>query len=179
MDVTVITASLPHRHELLREAVRSVGAQTTPCSHFVQVDASHKVAPVRNNLVEAAQTEWVAFLDDDDLLDRDHIETLLAHSADADVVIPYCRFDGPALPEGYCNRLYDRVALASHGIFPITVLARRRAVIDAGGFALEGWDDWLLWNAMADRGARFVTVPRVTWTYRTRTADRRTHLLQT
>lgn len=174
--VTVITASLPHRHGLLAEAVASVVAQTRPVAHLIGIDAGQGVAEVRNALVRAANTEWVAFLDDDDLLDLHHVETLLGH--DADVVIPHCRFDGPALPEGYCNRPYDRGALRRHGIFPITVLARREAVLDAGGFPTVGWDDWGLWNAMADAGCRFEVVPEVTWTYRTSTADRRTHVLQ-
>jgi glycosyltransferase involved in cell wall biosynthesis len=177
-DVTVITASVPRRASLLGDAVLSVAAQTAPVAHLIGVDASRGVAEVRNSLIEAAQTEWVAFLDDDDLLDYDHIATLWKHRHDSDVVIPHCRFDGPPLPAGYCNRPYDREVLAEHGIFPITVLARRRAILDIGGFPTEGWDDWLLWNAMADNGARFVVVPQETWTYRTSTTDRRTHTLQ-
>ena len=177
MDTTVITASLPHRAHLLADAVASVAAQTHPAEHLISVAAMRGVADVRNSLMRGAETEWVAFLDDDDLLDPHHLETLLAHSDGADVVIPYCRFDGPPLPEGYCNRPYDRAALRRHGIFPITVLARRDAVLAAGGFATEGWDDWQLWNRMADEGRRFVTVPEVTWTYRTATPDRRTDLL--
>lgn len=177
-DVSIITASLPQRAPLLAEAVGSVVAQTLPCAHLIGIDAGNGVADVRNRLVAAADTEWVAFLDDDDILDPDHVETLLDHSGRADVIIPHCRFVGPPLPVGYCNRPYDRAALRAHGIFPITVLARRQAVLDAGGFPTEGWDDWLLWNAMADAGAEFLVVPKVTWTYRTATLDRRTHALQ-
>lgn len=178
MDVTVITASLPHRADLLAEAIGSVAAQTHPVEHLISVAAMRSVADARNGLVQGAGTEWVAFLDDDDLLDPGHIETLLGHAGAADVVIPHCRFDGPALPDGYCNRPYDREALRAHGIFPVTVLARRRAVLGAGGFARQGWDDWALWNAMADAGCRFEVVPEITWTYRTATPARRTHALQ-
>jgi glycosyltransferase involved in cell wall biosynthesis len=173
-DVTVITASMPSRHQLLVEALAAVAAQTVPCAHLVGVDQGHGVADVRTQLVEAARTEWVAFLDDDDLIDPDHLETLLAHAGDADVVIPHCRFDGPPLPAGYYNRPYDRGELRRHGIFPLTVLARRQAVLDAGGFRDDKYEDWSLWNRMADQGARFVVVPKETWTYRTVTADRRT-----
>lgn len=177
MNVTIITAALPARLEVLADAMASVRAQTVPCAHYVGVDAGSGVADVRNRLMRSAETEFVGFLDDDDVLDAHHVETLLAASADADVVIPYCRFDGPPLPSQYCNRPYDRKALRRHGIFPITVLARRAVVLAAGGFATEGWDDWAMWNAMADAGARFVTVPTVTWTYRTAGADRRTNKL--
>lgn len=177
-EVTIVTASLPQRRTLLAEAMATVNAQTVPVAHLVGVDAGSGVAEVRNRLVATAGTEWVAFLDDDDLLDPDHVEILLEHSDQADVVISHCRFDGPELPAGYCNRPFDRAELRKHGIFPITVLARRQAVLGAGGFALKGWDDWVLWNAMADAGCRFEVVPRVTWTYRTATPDRRTHALQ-
>lgn len=177
-DVTVITASLPERARLLAEAIASVVAQTVPVAHLIGIDAGAGVAEIRNRLVAAADTEWVGFLDDDDLLDPHHVHTLLWASHGADVVIPYCRFDGPPLPEGYCNRPYSRLELRRHGIFPITVLARRQAVLDVGGFSSTGWDDWKLWNAMADAGARFATVRQVTWTYRTSTPDRRTHALQ-
>lgn len=178
-DVTVITASKGDRKQMLAEAMATVVAQTVRVAHLVGVDAGSGVAEVRNRLVAAADTEWVAFLDDDDLLDSHHVQTLLYESrVGADVVIPYCRFDGPPLPAGYYNRPYDREALRRHGIFPITVLARRQVVLDVGGFATAGWDDWKLWNAMAEAGACFVTVPRVTWTYRTSTRDRRTHALQ-
>jgi hypothetical protein len=68
--------------------------------------------------------------------------------------------------------------LYEHGIFPLTVLARRQAVLGAGGFhADDKYEDWSLWNRMADQGARFVVVPKETWTYRTSTADRRTEQL--
>ena len=176
--VTILTAGLPHRAGLLAEANASVAAQTVGTAHLIGVDAGQGVAAVRNQLLAAATTEWVGFLDDDDLLDPHHVETLLAHSAGADVVIPHCRFDGPPLPPQFCNRTFTRSDLRRHGVFPITVLARRQAVLAAGAFRAEDqWEDWALWNRMADAGARFTVVPETTWTYRTAGADRRTDLL--
>ena len=177
--VTIVTASLPERARLLGEAMDSVARQSVKVAHLVGVDAERGVAEVRNALVVAAATEWVGFLDDDDLLDAHHVAALLERAGSADVLIPHCRFDGPPLPEGYCNRPYDRADLAAHGIFPITVLARRQALLDAGAFHPEAqWEDWDLWNRMADAGARFEVVPVVTWTYRTRGQERRTRRLQ-
>lgn len=176
LAVTVITASLPHRAHLLVEAHASVLLQTVPAAHSILVDASIPVAEARNRLLAQVSTNWVAFLDDDDLLDPHHIEVLTRRAAagDVDVVIPYCRFDGPALPA--VNHPFDLDALRDHGIFPITVLARTEAIRAAGCFHLDDtWEDWSLWNRMADAGARFAVVPEVTWTYRTAHAeDRRT-----
>lgn len=169
--VTVITPSLPERSELLAKAVASVEAQTVPVEHLIDADPDTPVAEKRNRMIERADTEWVAFLDDDDTLDPHHIETLLGH--DADVVIPHCRFIGEPLPPpakgccaGYCNRPFDRDDLRDHGIFPITVLVLRQAILDVGGFGDGQWEDWDLWNDMADAGATFEVVPVVTWTYR-------------
>lgn len=179
-DVTVITPSLPERAPMLTEAIASVAAQTCPpAAHLIGVDhAGRGPAEVRQELVVAAATEWVVFLDDDDLLDPAFIATLLniAGRWCCEVVIPYCRFDGPPLPARYCNQPFDRAALADHGIFPITVLARRQSILDAGGFdPADRYEDWSLWNRMADRGCRFDVCTLPLWTYRTSHPGRRTH----
>jgi glycosyltransferase involved in cell wall biosynthesis len=175
VDVTVITPTIAGREAQLREACASVDAQTTPVRHIVALDWSYQgPAKARNGALKGLSTPWVAFLDDDDLLDPHHVSTLLAASDGADVVIPYCRFAGRTIPSRYCNRPYSREALRRHGIFPITVLARTEAVLAVGGFPSGRYEDWLLWNAMADNGSVFRVVPEVTWTYRLDGDDHRT-----
>lgn len=168
IDVTVITPSLPSREHMLKEAVDSVACQTLKANdHLIGVDwLNAGPAAVRNTLLEATTTEWVGFLDDDDILDRHHLDTLASAADRADVIGSYCRFSGDSIPAQFCNRPYDRKALRRHGIFPITVLARRQAVLAAGGFGQERYEDWALWNRMADQGCRFEIIPIVTWTYR-------------
>lgn len=186
-SIAVITASLPHRADMLRAAAATVAAQSigeaVNVRHHVLVNANITVAEARNQMLEQTTADWVAFLDDDDLLDNDHLEVLWrrAMADDLDVVIPHCRFDGPPLPTpsccaGYCNRPFVLEDLRSHGIFPITVLVRREALAAVGNFRLEDtWEDWSAWNRMADAGARFEVVPETTWTYVTaHAADRRT-----
>lgn len=178
LDVTVLTPTIGCRSPMLAMAAASVAAQTHSARHVVELDMfGDGPAATRNSLLERIDSEWIVFLDDDDTLDPTFIERLALRSSDADVVIPYCRFDGPPLPPRYCNQPYRRNRLRNHGIFPITVLARRQAVIDAGSFdPADRYEDWALWNRMADRGARFVTVPEILWTYRTGHDDRRTNL---
>lgn len=154
---------------MLADAMRSVAHQTLrPAVHTIAVDyQGFGPAAMRNDLLEGVLTPWVAFLDDDDILDPVHLTVLTSGGLDdVDVVIPHCRFSGETIPPKYCNRPFDRGVLREHGIFPITVLARRKAILDAGGFGDERYEDWALWNRMADNGCRFKVIPMVTWTYR-------------
>jgi hypothetical protein len=165
---------------MLRQAVASVRRQDAqPKHHFVAMD-DDLVGPamLRTDLVHKAPTEWVAFLDDDDLLYPHHIDTLLAaaYAEDADVVIPYCDFIGPPLPTGYCNVPYDRKTLRRHGLFPITTLVKRQPLVDVGCFnPKDRYEDWAAFNRLADNGCKFVVVPEKTWCYRTAHAERRTN----
>lgn len=177
-DITVITPSVPERSGLLAEATASVAAQELlPFEHLIGIDYGHAgPAATRHDLVSAAATEWVAFLDDDDMLGPGHLRLLHQVAGAADVVIPRCRFDGPPLPAKFCNQPFDRSRLREHGIFPITVLARRSSVLAAGGFdPADRYEDWALWNRMADNGCQFVDLEQTTWTYRTAHPDRRTN----
>jgi glycosyltransferase involved in cell wall biosynthesis len=116
--------------------------------------------------------EWVAFLDDDDLLDPTHIERLLdaALEAEADLAFSWHRREGstPAVervPE-WSDYAYG-VMLGGRNLIPVTVLARREAVLAAGGFWPEDrYEDHALWLRMLARGSQFTVVPEETWTYR-------------
>jgi hypothetical protein len=52
---------------------------------------------------------------------------------------------------------------------PADAMIRREALIDAGGWQLRGgYEDWDLWMALAERGARGIHVPVLTGYYRVR-----------
>jgi glycosyltransferase involved in cell wall biosynthesis len=167
VDVTVIIPTIGR--ESLVEATASVHAQTVPCELLIGHDGTGRgPARVRNSLLAVVTTPWVVFLDDDDLLDPEFVRTLLDHSGDADVVIPWCRFSGRTIPRKYHNPLgFDREQLRRHGCWPVTVLARTQTVLDVGGFPKDArYEDWEMFNRLADNGARFTVVPRELWTYR-------------
>lgn len=177
VEITVITPSLPDRYVLLAEACRSVASQYyRPAAHLIGIDHNRRgPAIIRNELLAAVTTDWVAFLDDDDVLGHEHLETLIVGSAGFDVIGAHCKFDGPPIPPKFCNRPYDREVLRQHNIMPITFLARTAAIRDSGGFRSEDrYEDWSLLNRMADNDCHFKIIPKVTWTYRTSTPDRRT-----
>lgn len=66
--ITVAIPTIPPRRALLRRALRSVQDQTMPAAAIsVAVDLDRQGAWVtRQRALNAVQTPWVAFLDDDD-----------------------------------------------------------------------------------------------------------------
>ena len=69
-QVTVCIPSIPRRATLLEEAIRSVEDQTySGVKCVVEIDTvGLGAAKNRNAALTRAETEWVAFLDDDDVL---------------------------------------------------------------------------------------------------------------
>jgi glycosyltransferase involved in cell wall biosynthesis len=194
--ITVAIPSIPPREGYLRRALRSVEAQTLQPNHVsVVVDVQgNGASDTRNKAWQAYDTEWVAFLDDDDELDPNHLEHLLdvAHQTGADVVYPWHRIvgsHGQPMPDylGARGVPFDPTGLfggdpatigaddfdsndtgPAHNWIPVTVLARRSFVARAGGFWAppgECCEDWRLWRRMVKLGAHFVHTPEITWTW--------------
>lgn len=170
MDVTVITPTIPGREDLLEECIESVKNQLLPATaHLWAVDYDKRgPAFMRNQLVSQATTEWVTFLDDDDLMLPEH---LLLHSAfvdEADVVTSWSyivhRDGGQALFDTGHNP--ERI-LSGHNTMPVTASVRRESFLSVGGFKEhERFEDWALWRDLTLAGARFQNIERVTWHYR-------------
>lgn len=166
MSVSVLTASLPERGEMLAEAVASVRAQTyVPEAHLIGVDHHRLGAPIiYNALARAADTVWISFLDDDDLLDPNHLETLMDNSTEADVVYANCRSEGHEF--SLYGRPFSEADLQDHCLVPITALIKRSVFEKAGGFANESGYDWRLWQRAVSSGARVRQLHAQTWLYR-------------
>lgn len=170
MSISVITAALPSRPGMLAEAIASVAAQTLrPIEHLIGIDHARRgSSAVRNGLLAAAQGEWIAVLDDDDLLDPTHLESLSAH--DADIVYPFTRISGR---EGwhFGNFGFDADRLRRGNYIPVTALVRASLLRELGGWrdasdCTAGFEDWDLWLRALDAKARFACTGEITWTYR-------------
>ena len=170
MRVAVVTPSLPERESFRAECIASVNAQTLqPITHLVMLDYE-RVGPATmlNRMLSsclAASAEWIAQLADDDLMDAHHLETLVAHSTDADIVYSYCRVEGRGFNP---NSPFDADRLRRENYIPATTMIRAGLCEELGwrSDSAYGFEDWDFWLRALDVGARFVCVPEETWTYR-------------
>jgi hypothetical protein len=191
-DITVCVATIPPRSKMLRRALASVAEQTLqPAAIVVEYDHEHTgAAATKNRAAAKATTPWLAFLDDDDQFLPPHLEMLRiaadSHSWEgeslpvqpADVV--YSIPDVPQLasrrdPDGRYGVPFDAAELRRRSYIQTTSLIRRERFYQAGGFQLPDrlmpdgspcpYDDWGLWLAMLDLGARFLHMPEVTFVW--------------
>ena len=174
--VTVVIPSIPPREKLLHRALDSVLAQRyTPDAIVVEIDRDHAgAAATRNRGLDKVDTEWVAFLDDDDTLTPDHLAELTEFAADhpdVDLVYPWFTVDGGFDPfPQYEGVPFKAAVLEYANHIPVTVLARTARIWSVGGFRPIGppdnpCDDWGCWKAMLADGARFAHLPKRTWTW--------------
>lgn len=159
-DITLVTSALPERVSMLREALFSVQLQRVqPQAHLIGIDHERRgESIIRNRLVGAADTTWVAFLDDDDILFPNHLETLIgAASNDWDFV-----YTG----DSQYNRDFDPDDLKECNYIPVCApIIRRKKFLAAGGFPEDTKDkeDWLLWKKLVTEGCRFHHIDAITF----------------
>lgn len=188
-DVTVVIPTISTRAVSLRRALTSVVGQTTqPSAIVVEYDHEHTgAAATRNRALDKVNTEWIAWLDDDDELLPNHVAALGAVAAThADVALVYPRphlVGGPdptavavngrwQLPWGVPFGPEQRTHLLTRGSFiPMTHMVRTSSVRDVGGFPatrrlpdgrLQGEDERYL-VALLENDEQFVHVDEVTW----------------
>lgn len=164
--VSVLTPTLGSRAELLTECRASVAAQTVRVEHLVEVDSGREgPQAIRNRLATSSGSDWLLPLDDDDLLDPDCVETLLAYAEGADVVYPFCRVEGRD-DFFIVNKLWCERSLFLQPFIPVTALVRRDFFVMLGGYRNVPLEDYDFWKRAALHGGRFVCVPEVLWSYR-------------
>lgn len=189
--VTVVTATIPGREDMLARALRSVDHQTLqPEDVIIVLDEKREgAAATRNRGLTGVETELVAWLDDDDQLLPRHLEACAAALADgaADLAYPGMIVIGMrdplatsvngkwVNPFGVEFGPEQEHHLRTEGNFiPVTYVVRTELVRRAGGFP-EPWgfdavasrdcEDYGLLLALLRGGARFRHVPERTWIY--------------
>lgn len=171
--VTVVIPTIPpRRHDLLPEALYSVFQQDYPIAAIsIATDITHAGAwATRQRALDNANTDWVAFLDDDDLFKPMHVRRLLqcAHETDADYVFSY--FDLERTPDLLSNfgRPFDN-AKPHHTTMTVLVrtkLAQSVGFTPRGNGEIAGGEDWRFTLGCVARDAKIVHLPEQTWIYR-------------
>src|SRR3954471_19707847 len=171
------------RPALAIRAIHSALAQTVPPRELVVVDGGSEPAlpwpaefddvpgvrllrlertvgrgAARNLGMAALSSAWVAFLDDDDVWhpEKTRIQLAALHATPGIAALGtgfrvWTRPVAIGVPPA-SDRM-ARALLESFGLCTSTVIARREALLAAGGFAedLERCEDWDLWLRLADR----------------------------
>lgn len=177
-SVTVVIPHIPTRVVELQRALASVWAQTYQPDSVVVVTDVYKSgsAATRNRGMYHISTNWIAFLDDDDELLPNHLETLMKHAADsrASVIYSGCRVldaNGVELPQqdewGRFGREFDPDLLRERSYIPVTSLVNgyvaNRTFFGPPTGLVSDYDDWGFYLRALDAGATFLHVPEVTW----------------
>lgn len=207
--VSVVTRTMPGRGDFLRQAGVSVLRQTYPNLEWIVVedggdssrDAVEDLASRSDHVVqyhplpksgrseagnrglELARGQWVMFLDDDDLLYADHLESLVRHLLqDPDAVAAYGLaweiptgvdsknhlVEGPYLLNNVHRQDFNYQLLRQINYIPIQSILFCRSLYETrGGFdpQLDALEDWHLWQRYA-HGNRFIHLPKITSLYR-------------
>lgn len=181
--ITVVIPSIPPRASLLTRALGSVAQQTVqPESIIVEIDHDGDGAPAtRDRGLRKVTTEWVAFLDDDDEMKSNHLETLLrcAEIEGADYVFSYYEIVDPSgTPMGDVDYVLGHFGKPFNPADPhqttITTLVRTKIAQDVGfaldevnaGHLINGQrvgEDFLFTLGCVERGAKIVHTPYRTW----------------
>jgi glycosyltransferase involved in cell wall biosynthesis len=169
MKIAVITPTIENRKDLLEECMVSVQNQTinSHVNQFVKTDYYGRgCGTIRNELVNYIEPnfDWLAFLDDDDVMLPNHLE-LLANEADSADVI-YSDVETVGWQKSWISRPFNLEEIKIRNYIPVTVLIRRSVFEQFGGFKRVFAEDWDLWKRLGSAGIRFSYVPKVTWQYR-------------
>ncbi|MGI4854086.1 MAG: glycosyltransferase family 2 protein [Janthinobacterium lividum] len=182
-----------NRADLLLETLRSVLAQTRPADEIIVIDdgsadntaevaasfpgvtvlrqANAGESAARNHGIHVATSEWVAFLDSDDVWRADKLQVqmdALAKSPSYDACT--CNAlkllaDGSGGEQIFDLPPSEKIAPGLRGslrVPPGTVIVRRQLVLDVGGFevSFRYAEDWEFWLRLVAAGCRFLLCPQ-------------------
>jgi LmbE family N-acetylglucosaminyl deacetylase/GT2 family glycosyltransferase len=194
LPVTVIVRT-KDRPALLRQAIASIRSSSASAAIVLVNDGGKNIgdaagenvtvvehqtsrgrSEAMNSGVAKAATEWIAFLDDDDLFYPEHLPTLFTAAASRDALGWYTDAVSAVYETGedgapvVRQRLrsyaadFDRALLAVDNFIPLpTLLIRKSDFLAAGGFdaAFDLFEDWDFLLRLSERG-ELIRIPKVT-----------------
>lgn len=171
MGLENVTAVIPiHRkngnRDWLQQAINSLGPQVTP----LIVENDGELADARNAGLAAATTDYVLFMDADDVAGKDMVHELHAAIWDVDVTYPEMLLVSEDLrkPLGlHRAEVFCPYRLQQGNYISGCSMVRREKALEVGGFRdLPVLEDWDMWVRMMRAGARFKPVPDARLFYR-------------
>lgn len=159
MSVSIIIATYgdkDHWDRVSMTAILSAERQTRLPDKIVRVHGA-TLHGARNAAAIEARTEWLCFLDADDELERDYVESMLG--AEGDLRYPLVRYIREGKPDPCA------IDLAEHDIYDgnymvVSSFVRRSMFLEVGGFAdMPVYEDWDLWLRCIQAGAQVRCVP--------------------
>lgn len=175
-DISVVIPTHPARvaNGMTKRAVGSVFGQTRPAAAIIveQDLLGAGAAPTRNSGLQKVTTEWVAFLDSDDQLKKNHLEVLMrgAEASGADYVYSWydpIGFGADPLP--HFGKTFDPEHPTQT---TITVLVRTELAQEVGfrtpppGKLINGeryGEDFQFTVEVIEKGGKIVHIPQRTW----------------
>lgn len=182
---TVITTVGAPRRRMLARALESVWTQALEPDAVIIAQDNDRLGAPRNRQsgTDCVETQFVAYLDDDDELLPQHLAVLARTQQEtgADLVFPWFEVAGGYDPfPQYCGAPWDNAHLRQ---VPVTFLARVGAIRDVGGW-LTDWttvaasedpgtdadgnragEDYQLVKRLVAAGASIVHHPERTWVW--------------
>jgi teichuronic acid biosynthesis glycosyltransferase TuaG len=152
-------------------AVLAALAEDCPANFVVETKPNGGEASARNRCVELAKGEYVAFIDQDDVWHPTKLERqMVLFERDPGLTLTFTAYNRVS-PEGSATVLVDdwgptpeealHRLMVGCCITPSTVVVRRHALSQVGGFDESYWagSDWTMWLALASAGLRAAYLP--------------------
>lgn len=175
-DITVVTPSMPERGDMRHEAMYCVALQTLrPAEHRIGIDYSER-GPYHllNDLMAGVNTDYFAWLPDDDLWHEGHLEKLRDAIEGHDMAYSEGKFFGSAEAIEKNEELYwgpldvNRfIAKKDTGLRGAHWLMRTDVFRQLGGLLV--WHpvaDWEFLCRFLERDPQVARVDEYTWDYR-------------
>lgn len=177
--ITVVIPSIPSRANMLGRAVASAAHQVLPPERIiVSIDNEQSgAAATRTRGLMQVETEWTAFLDDDDYFLPEHLSKLheRAVADDADMAFSWFTVMGSGRDPFPMNEHKEWTREDPHET-TITFLVRTEVAKELGGFILPGdvedpegraigGEDFNFVIRLADAGHKIVKVHERTWVW--------------
>lgn len=190
--VSIVIPCYNHQ-EFISDAIQSALDQTLKCDIIVVDDGSTDnsaiiaskypvslirqvnkgLSSARNTGIMNAQSDYIQFLDSDDMLKDECVETLLeiAKKTDADIVAPSFKCFGIENQEVVLAQNLKVEDFMPNNRIGYFSLFKKSALLEVGGYSPKmafGYEDWHMTIDLLKKGKKLVTTKEVLVMYRTR-----------